>query len=230
MTRVHGSSNVGTIMADLFTLQNIGLSIGNTQILDDVSMQIPDKGITALVGPSGSGKSSILRLLNRLEIPSSGSILFRGTNVSAVEPTLLRREVGMVFQRPAVFEGTFGDNLRIADSNLNNQGVSEALRTVGLDAELVDRDASNLSGGEAQRLCLARALLVSPKALLLDEPTAALDLESVVFIEQRLLALARQGLPQVWVSHDPRQVDRIADTVIEIGSQSGTDTKALVQE
>lgn len=217
-------------MADLFTLQNVDLRIGAVQILRDLSIQVPDQGITVLVGPSGAGKSSILRLLNRLEVPSAGTVFFRGKNLTEIEPTLLRREVGMVFQRPALLEGTLADNLRIADAELSSTGVIESLQQVGLDAALANRAASDLSGGEAQRLCLARALLVSPDVLLLDEPTAALDAESVTFIEQQLLIRARDGLPQIWVSHDPGQVERIADTVIEIGIRPGKDKTALVQE
>lgn len=202
-------------MVALFKLQGVELQIGTVQILEDITLDI-DGGVTAIVGPSGSGKSSLLRLLNRLEVPSGGAITFQGQGLTEFEASELRRRVGMVFQRPALFAGTAAANLRVATPSANDEEVSRALRRVGLDPGLADRPADRLSGGEAQRLCLARSLLVDPEVLLLDEPTASLDSESVTIIEDLLITLAEQGLPQIWVSHDASQVDRIASTIIEL--------------
>ncbi len=216
-------------MVVLFKLQDVELRIGAVQILDDITLEI-DGGVTAIVGPSGSGKSSLLRLLNRLEVPSGGVIRFQGQNLADFEATKLRRRVGMVFQRPALFAGTAATNLRVAVPALSNEDVSQALRQVGLDPALADRPADRLSGGEAQRLCLARSLLVHPEVLLLDEPTASLDPESVTIIENLLATLTKEGLPQIWVSHDLDQVGRIAHTVIELETSDHDGVGRLVKQ
>ena len=109
-------------------------------------------------GPSGSGKSTLLRLLNRLEVATSGSITFRGDDLMSLDPIELRRRVGMVFQRPTPFPGTVRDNLLAADPALDDEGIAALVGRVGLPVDLVDRDAMVLSGGEAQRMCMARTL------------------------------------------------------------------------
>ncbi len=208
-------------MTALFSFRHVSLTFEgqdkatseSASVLRDFSLDIPDGGVTALVGPSGSGKSSLLRLLNRLEVPDSGSIWFRGQDISTFEVTELRRRVGMVFQRPALFPGSVADNLRVARPDLTESRIGELLSQVGLMAELGDREANRLSGGEAQRMCIVRSLLVEPEVLLLDEPTTSLDAESVFVIETLLGDLARDGLAQIWVSHDERQVERVCDHV-----------------
>lgn len=215
-------------MVVLFKLQDVGLRIGSIQILDEITLEI-DGGVTAIVGPSGSGKSSLLRLLNRFELPTGGVITFHGQELAEFEATELRRRVGMVFQRPALFAGTAATNLRVAAPALSDEEVSQALDQVGLGSDLADRPADRLSGGEAQRLCLARSLLVHPEVLLLDEPTASLDPESVTIIEDLLTVLAERGLPQIWVSHDSNQVDRIASTIIELQTSDRDGVGRLVR-
>lgn len=203
-------------MVSLFSFDDVGLRLGSTQILNKLNGQIPPEGVTCVVGNSGSGKTSLLRLLNRLEVPTTGVVRYRGEDLALVPATQVRRSIGMVFQRPALFEGTAVDNLRVGDPTLSDAEANDYLCKVGLPAEIGEREASLMSGGEAQRLCLARALTVKPQVLVLDEPTASLDAESVAVLESYLMKLARQGLPQVWVSHDPDQVDRIADHVLQI--------------
>lgn len=201
---------------DLFAFDDVHLRIGATEILTGLTMTIADCGITALVGPSGSGKSSALRCCNRLEIPSSGTIRFRGDDIMGLDPMALRRRVGMVFQRPTPFTGTVLDNLRVADPTMTEEGARAAMARVALSAELLDRDARSLSGGESQRACLARTLAAGPEVLLMDEPTSALDPEATSLLEQLARRLADDGSPIVWVSHDMVQVERIADRVIRI--------------
>jgi len=201
---------------DLFTFDDVHLRIGRTEILTGLSMIIPDSGITALVGPSGSGKSSALRCCNRLEAPSSGTICLRGDDIMAIDPMVLRRHVGMVFQRPTPFAGTVFDNLRVADPAITEGQARAALRRVALDPALLARDARSLSGGESQRACLARTLAAGPEVLLMDEPTSSLDPRATELLEQLARRLADEGKPIVWVSHDMAQVERIADRVIRI--------------
>jgi putative ABC transport system ATP-binding protein len=186
---------------------------GGRRVLRGVDLAVPDRGITALVGPSGAGKSSLLRLLNRLEAPDEGAVLFRGRDVAGLDPLWLRRRVGMVFQRPTPFPGTVRDNLLVGAPDAGPGALAAALGRVGLDADLLERPADDLSGGELQRMCLARALAAGPEALLLDEPTSSLDARAREVVEATGTRLAREGVPLVWVTHDVEQAERIADRV-----------------
>lgn len=187
-----------------------------TPILHDIDLAIPAHQVTVIIGPSGSGKSSLLRLLNRLDVVDAGSVSFEGADVATMDPRSLRRRVGMVFQRPTVFDGSASDNLRVADPTLDDAGVIQLLERVGLDADLASRDARTLSGGEAQRLCLARTLATEPSVLLLDEPTSALDSDSVHVIEHLVRDYVDAGNTAVWVSHDRAQVRRVADHLVQV--------------
>jgi putative ABC transport system ATP-binding protein len=174
-------------------------------------------------GPSGSGKSTLLRLCNRLEVPDSGTVRFRGEDLAGVDPVGLRRRVGMVFQRPTPFPGTVADNLRYADPTLDADGASALLARVGLSERFLERDVDGCSGGEAQRLCLARTLATGCEVLLADECTSALDPEATEVLERLARDLADAGTSIVWVTHDEAQRDRIADrcVVVEAGRVVG---------
>ncbi len=209
----------------LFTFEDVTLVHDGRPILDHVTLDIPTGGITAVTGPSGSGKSTLLRCCNLLEVPTSGRILYCGTPLTgsgSLDPLTLRRQVAMVFQRPTVFAGTAFDNLRAADGSLDEDAATALLSEVGLEASYLDREADTLSGGESQRLCLARALATEPDVLLADEVTSALDEDATGVLEdlaQRLVAPEAQGgrdLSVLWVSHDPAQVQRIADRSIRV--------------
>lgn len=167
-----------------------------------------------MVGPSGAGKSTLLRLCDRLEVPSRGRVLFRGDDVAALDPLRLRRRVGLVAQRPTPFGGTVADNLRVASPALARDDVDAVLARVELGPEFADRPANELSGGEAQRVCLARTLLTGPEVLLMDEPTSSLDPRARHALERLARGQADAGVPVVWVSHDLAQVERIADHVV----------------
>jgi putative ABC transport system ATP-binding protein len=203
-------------MAALFELDDVSVVRGGTVVLDHVSVELPDSGVTAIVGASGSGKSTLLRLCNRLERPTGGCIRFRGRDVSTLDPLQHRARVAMVFQRPTVFPGTALENLRAGAPALDRAQAAALLEQVGLDPELLDREADRLSGGEAQRLCLARALATGPEVVLADEATSALDEASTLVLESLARALADGGTPVVWVTHDMAQVSRLADHVVEI--------------
>ncbi len=185
-------------------------------VLDEVDIEISAAGTTVLWGPSGAGKTTLLRLLNRLDVPDSGVVRYRGTPLDDLDPLALRREVGMVFQRPTPFAGTVRDNLRVAAPDAGDEAFGSLLERVSLPREVLGRDADTLSGGELQRMCLARTLAVRPQVLLLDEPTSALDAEPVRIFERTVADLAGDGLTVVWVSHDAQQVGRVADQVLEV--------------
>ncbi|MEZ5143847.1 MAG: phosphate ABC transporter ATP-binding protein [Acidimicrobiales bacterium] len=199
-----------------FRFEDVSLVADGSTIVDHVSLSLACEGITVLAGPSGSGKSTLLRMCNRLEVPTSGRILLDGEDLAAVDPTVLRRRVGMVFQRPVVFGGSVRDNLRVADVHVDDAGAAEVLGRCGLDAGFLDRRADDLSGGEAQRMCLARTLLTNPEVLLMDEVTSALDVDARHMVERLARGLADDGIPVVWVTHDLDQAERLADRIVVI--------------
>ena len=169
-----------------------------------------------MVGPSGSGKSTLLRLCNRLEVPAAGVVRFRGDDLAGLDPLHLRRRVGMVFQRPTPFGGTVRENLQVAEPALDHAAAAVALERVGLDGGFVDRDARELSGGEAQRVCLARTLVTNPAVVLMDEVTSSVDPSATRALEDLAAGLATDGVPVLWVTHDLAQMRRLADNVLVV--------------
>ncbi len=200
-------------MTPVLELEHVVVRFDGRHVLDDVSLAIVPRRVTVLTGPSGSGKTTLLRLCNRLEVPTAGRVLFRGTDLSTVDPLALRRQVGLVFQRPTLFAGTVRDNLRVARAGTDDD-YAGALERVGLPRRHLDDQGDNLSGGEAQRACLARTLLTGPEVLLMDEPTSSLDQAAARVLEDLTADLVRDGLTVVWVSHDLAQARRIADHVV----------------
>ncbi len=199
----------------LFELRDVHISRGGNPVLRAVSAEIP-VGSTAIVGPSGSGKSNLLRLLNRLAEPDRGSISYRGRPLREYDPLRLRREVALVPQLPALLEGTVEANLRYAASLAGKELDTEnCLRHAGLDPDYAGRDVEKLSVGEQQRAMLARALAQEPRVLLLDEPTSALDASARDAVEATLGRLHRElDISLVLVSHDPEQARRLSDWVL----------------
>lgn len=201
---------------ELFTFEDVVVEREGVRALDGFTAAVPDVGVTAVFGPSGAGKSTMLRLCNRLEVPTAGRVLFRGEDIAGLDPLRLRRRVGMCFQHPTPFPGTVADNLRVADPQASQSRMQEVLALMALTGSWLDRDATALSGGEAQRMCLARSIIARPEVLLLDEPTSSIDSAAARLIEQAVRELAAGGMPALWVSHDPAQVQRIADRVLRM--------------
>lgn len=194
--------------APLFSLREVTQERGGAAILRGITLDVPRTAITALVGPSGAGKTSLLRLLNRLDDPSSGEVDFGGRPIAAYPVGALRRRVGFVFQAPAMFPGTVRDNLRTAVELGGASAAAEAppvervLESVGLSADYAPREAARLSGGEQQRVSIARALMTRPEVLLMDEPTSALDPEVAERLLGTIVRLTRErGLSVVMVTH-----------------------------
>ena len=185
-----------------------------TLLVDDVSIELRRGEMLALVGPSGAGKSSFLRLLNRLDEPTGGTVYLRGRDYRDIPPHLLRRQLGLVMQTPHLFPGTVADNVRFGPRQLGKRmtaaAVAGLLERVGLGG-YGDREVSRLSGGEAQRVSLARVLANDPSVLLLDEPTSALDDASKREIEALICRIQRrQDLACLIVTHDLAQARRLA--------------------
>ena len=197
-----------------FELTDVVAGPADAPILKGITLSVPCDGILAVAGPSGSGKSTLLRLLNRLDDPVSGSITWDGRNIADWDPRELRRRVAMIFQSAPIFRGTVFDNFGVAQPGLSIERAHHVLDHVGMPRALLERPADQLSGGEAQRMSIARALLTEPKVLLADEPTAALDTASRRTIEDLARELAASGVPMVWITHDTAQLRRLADHAV----------------
>ena len=199
-----------------FEFERVTVVRAGRRVLDEITAAIPAAGITVVAGPSGAGKTTLLRLCNRLEIPGEGIVSYRGQPLDDLNPLVLRRRVGMVFQRPTPFPGTVADNLAVAHPEAGTEELSTALKRVALDPGLLGQDARTLSGGELQRMCLARTLVTQPETLLLDEPTSALDAQPKRVFEHTARDLAAQGITIIWVTHDDAQASRVADRIYQL--------------
>jgi putative ABC transport system ATP-binding protein len=199
----------------LLRFESVSVVVGSgVALLADVDADVVAGAITVVAGPSGAGKSTLLRLGDRLDIPTSGRVLFEGADIAGIDPRQLRRSVGMVFQRPVLFAGSVVDNLKVADPEASPERMGVVLEQVGLERSMLERTGDDLSGGEAQRVCIARTLLTEPKVLLMDEPTSSLDPANRRAIEALARQFADRGLGVMWVSHDHEQVARLADHLI----------------
>ena len=209
----------------IITVRDMNLWYGQTQALKNINIDIPEKSITALIGPSGCGKSTFLKSLNRMQdlVPSvkiTGDIRYEGKNIFEAEVNNLRKEVGMVFQKPNPFPMSIYDNIAYGPRThgITNKAqlddiVEKALRGAAIWDEVKDRlkkNALGMSGGQQQRLCIARALAVEPKVLLMDEPTSALDPISTSRIEDLAMEL-KKDYTIVIVTHNMQQAVRISD-------------------
>lgn len=225
-------------------VENLNLFYGEKQALYDINMEMPKKKVTAYIGPSGCGKSTLLRCINRMNdlVDSAsidGSILLDGENIydKVVNVAALRRRVGMVFQKPNPFPKSIFENvaygLRIQgvnDKRILEETVENALRGAALWDEMKDRlndNALGISGGQQQRLVIARAIAIEPEVLLLDEPASALDPISTLKIEELINEL-KEKYTIVIVTHNMQQAARVSDftafmymgELIEIGATS----------
>ena len=183
-----------------------------------MTIEVRKGEVLVIVGPSGAGKSSFLRLLNRLDEPTGGTVRLEGIDYRQIPPRELRRRVGMVTQTAYLFPEQLPTIFVLALYNkaveLPAKTIEALLLQVGL-AGRAEEDVAHLSGGEAQRVSVARALANTPEVLLLDEPTSALDAEAKGEVEKLILTVVRQNaLTGVMVSHDLAQATRVADRVM----------------
>jgi putative ABC transport system ATP-binding protein len=198
--------------------EHLGRVVTDKVLVEDATFEVRTGEVLAIVGPSGSGKSSLLRLLNRLDEPTSGTVYVEGIDYRQIPPRELRRKLGMVNQRPYLFPGTVEENLRFGPlqrgESLSQECIEQLLAQVGLKG-YASRNVANLSGGEAQRVSVARTLANSPLVLLLDEPTSALDETSKLDVESSIQNVVRnQGLTCVLVTHDTAQAARLAERAL----------------
>ena len=209
----------------IITVRDMNLWYGQTQALKNINIDIPEKSITALIGPSGCGKSTFLKSLNRMQdlvpgVKITGDLRYEGQNIFEAEVNNLRKEIGMVFQKPNPFPMSIYDNIAygprthgIKNKAQLDEIVEKSLRGASIWDEVKDRlkkNALGMSGGQQQRLCIARALAVEPKVLLMDEPTSALDPISTSRIEDLAMEL-KEKYTIVIVTHNMQQAVRISD-------------------
>jgi len=202
----------------LLQLKGISKSYGQAKILDDIDLTVEKGEIMALIGPTGSGKTTLLRLIDLLDPPTSGSIVFDDSLVSALpekEKLKARRRMAMVFQKPVMFKASVRENVSFGlkmRGKSDEEKVRVALKAVGLSG-YESRDANTLSGGEMQRIALARALVLEPELLLLDEPTANLDPKSATSIDRIIQNLSGQKTTAIMATHNMLQCQRLAHRV-----------------
>ena len=209
----------------LIQVQDLKKSFGTQVVLDGITTEIDQGEVVAIIGPSGCGKSTFLRSLNLLEEPTSGTILFEGTDITdkSVDINKMRQKIGMVFQQFNLFPNyTIQNNITLAPVKLGlmtqqeaEKKAKELLERVGLPERANDYP-SQLSGGQKQRVAIARALAMNPDVMLFDEPTSALDPEMVGEVLELMRELARDGMTMVVVTHEMGFAREVANRVLYI--------------
>jgi len=209
----------------ILNLEDVSWQAGNRPILNDITFDVDPGDFISIIGPSGSGKSSLFKLIVRFIELTSGSIYFNGQDIKKLDVIQLRRNIGYILQEAFMFDGTVRDNLVfgpcLQKKNVDEERMRDLLSHVHLPEEMLDQDVSKLSGGEKQRVGIVRMLMNEPKILLLDEITSALDLANVLMVEELIKELqASMGITILMVSHDFEQARRMGGkTIILVGGR-----------
>ncbi|WP_203333991.1 ABC transporter ATP-binding protein [Planococcus beigongshangi] len=196
--------------------KHVHYSIGDDQILRDITGSFPEGRITTLVGPSGAGKTTLLKLCNGLLSPGSGEIYIKDQAIGSFEPVALRRKVGIALQSAPMVSGTVYDNLslplELQGNKLGEKAAVNLLQAVGLDEKYLNRKVADLSGGQRQKVSIARTLVNKPDILLLDEITSSLDRTSLKEVEELITQINRKfGTTIIWITHNLQQALDIGD-------------------
>lgn len=194
--------------------QDVSMKRGEQQVLKQISGEFPKGKITTLVGPSGAGKSTLLKLCNGLLSPDEGTITTLGTSLRDWEPVELRTRVSMALQSAPMISGTVEENLTLPyalqGAEVDVDKMKRVIKEVGLDVDYLQRDSRDLSGGQRQKVSIARTLLMEPDILLLDEITSSLDRASRQEIEELIQHLHNTfGTTIIWITHNLEQAQRI---------------------
>lgn len=195
----------------IFELDNLGLVSPEKVILEEISLSVEAGEHLTITGPSGSGKSSLLKLLAALVSPSSGQLFYQGQEMGDLDPVAYRREVSYCFQQPVLFGQTVRDNVafpfEIRQIPFDQERVLTALARLNLGPEFLEKPIKDLSGGEKQRVALVRNLLFEPKVLLLDEVSSGLDEKTKTLLRTFLTDLHQAGVTLIEVTHDQREIE-----------------------
>ncbi len=204
----------------LVEIKGLGKSFGRSEVLKEIDLDAHENEILALIGPTGSGKTTLLRIIDLLDQPTIGHVFFKGVDIchlSSPNKLAVRRKMAMVFQKPVMFKASVYDNvsygLKLRGAGKAEDEVLGAIKKVGL-LGYESRDANTLSGGEMQRIALARAMVIKPDLLLLDEPTANLDPKSAQDIDSLIKRLANNGTTVIMASHNMLQCARLSDRIV----------------
>ena len=207
----------------IFELDNLGLVSPEKMILEGISLSIKEGEHLTITGPSGSGKSSLLKLLAALVSPSSGQLFYQGQELGDLDPVAYRREVSYCFQQPVLFGQTVRDNVafpfEIRQIPFDQERVLTALARLNLGPEFLEKPIKDLSGGEKQRVALVRNLLFEPKVLLLDEVSSGLDEKTKILLRTFLNDLHQEGVTLIEVTHDQQEIEAAERLVTIVGGR-----------
>lgn len=200
--------------------QDVSFESDNKTILKNISLRIEQGDFISIVGLSGSGKSTFLKLCSHLISPSNGNIIFKGRNFNDYSPIELRKSIAYCFQTPYLFGDTVMENIHfpylIRNLKLDREKADDLFSMFHMTSDFLYKDVRILSGGEKQRIALIRSLLFLPEVLLLDEITSALDAENAMIVENVINSLNKDGITILWVTHNPGQIRKYANKVLSI--------------
>lgn len=204
----------------LLDFQNVSFDNGGKNILKNISVSIEPGDFISIVGSSGSGKSTFLKLCSHLLSPTNGVITYQGKNVTEYNPTELRKSIAYCFQTPYLFGDTVMENINfpfhIRNVKLDQKRIDELFSMFNMTTDFLNKDVKNLSGGEKQRIVLIRNLLFMPEILLLDEITSALDVDNAKIVETVIASLNKEGITVLWVTHNLEQSRNYANNLLTI--------------
>ncbi|WML35031.1 ATP-binding cassette domain-containing protein [Clostridium sp. OS1-26] len=208
----------------LLEFVNVYFSNEDNFIIKNLSFKIEAGDFISIVGPSGSGKSSLLKLCSHLHKPSSGKILYKSIDMLDYNPIEIRKNICYCFQTPYLFGENVLENLvfpyKIRNKTADMNRVKYLLNIFNMSTDYLEKDITNLSGGEKQRISLIRSLIFKPEALLLDEVTSALDVDNTKIVENIINNLNKEGVTILWITHNPEQSRKYANKILTIENGS----------
>lgn len=203
---------------EIIRLENIGFNVSNRDILTNINFSVKEGQIMTITGPSGGGKSTLLKLIGLLNSPTSGTIQYLGKNIFEYEPTEYRKEVSYFFQNAVLFDDTVRDNLafpaKIREIGFDESRAIEGLKLVQLPSTYLDKPIQELSGGEKQRVALIRNLMFPPKVLLMDEITSSLDKENRDIVVSFIHRLNKEeNVTVLWITHNQDEIKASSEII-----------------
>lgn len=216
---------------NILEVQHVSFKVGNQQILNDISFNVADQEVVTISGPSGSGKSTLVRIIATLQSRTSGEITYNGKGIDSYDPIQYRREVSYCFQQPTLFGETVRDNLKfpydIRNQAFDEQHAKDALQSVDLNADYLNKHITELSGGERQRVAMLRNVMFHPKILILDEVTAGLDETNKHIVHQMMERFNQDDkITMITITHDQEEMDNAKRLItIENGQLKGDEKR-----